>query len=208
LTSENFSQQEKDYISDVLGCPVWGQYGHTECSVFAVQEPDKTRYLCSPLYGFTEIINDDGKHVGIGEIGSLVVTGFNMYGLPFIRYKTGDLAVYGGETNYGETILTELLGRDSDFIFDKDSKKIYLVGLIFGAHMHAFDCINTWQIVQDMIGSITLKIVKGVDYNQATEKELQTFFASNNLDLVIEYVPSIEKTKRGKQKFLIQNIKE
>lgn len=208
LTSENFSQQDKNYISNVLNCPVWGQYGHTECSVFATQEPQTMQYLCSPLYGYTEVINDEGKQVQIGDIGSLVVTGFNMYGLPFIRYKTGDLAVYGGETKYGEVILTKLFGRDSDFIYDKYGEKVYLVGLIFGAHMHAFDCIDTWQIIQNNRGDVMLKIVKGAEFTQDSENELMNFFKLNEIGLSIEYVSSIEKTNRGKQKFLIQNIKK
>ncbi len=29
LTSENFSKSDKKYISEILNCPVWGQYGHT-----------------------------------------------------------------------------------------------------------------------------------------------------------------------------------
>jgi len=207
LTSENFSQQDKDFISHVLGCPVWGQYGHTESSVFATQEPTSEIYKCSPLYGYTEVVKDDGSHAAIGEIGSLVVTGFNNYGLPFIRYNTGDLAVYGGVSESGEVLLSKLLGRDSDFIYGEDGSKVYLVGLIFGAHMHAFDCIDAWQIQQDTKGCVTLRIIKGSEYTQESERELMDFFANNNIGLYIEYVSEIEKTKRGKQKFLIQNIK-
>ena len=208
LTSENFSQVEKDYISHVLNCPIWGQYGHTESSVFAIQDPNSSSYICSPLYGYTEVVNENGSHVDKGQIGSIVVTGFNNYGLPFIRYKTGDLAVYGGETEYGETILEELLGRDSDYLIDNCGVKKYLVGLIFGAHMHAFDCINEWQIIQNEKGLINIKIAKSVEYTKDSECELLYFFNNNNINVEFEYVSSIEKTKRGKQKFLIQNIKE
>ena len=206
LTSENFSQQDKDFISKTLGCPVWGQYGHTELSVFAIQDPCNTYYLCSPVYGYTEILDNNCNSVKVGETGNLIVTGFINYGLPFIRYRTGDLAEYGGVTDTGATILSKLLGRDTDFVYDKDNNKLYLVGMIFGAHMHAFDCINSWQIIQEQPGVVNLKIVKGVSFDNEAENELLAFFKKNNLVANLEYVSAIKKTKRGKQKFLIQRV--
>lgn len=111
LTGELFTQEEKKEISVFFHCPVYGLYCHPESSIFAVQAPDSEAYLCNPLYGFTEVLDKNCKHVGIGETGEIVVTGFIEHGLPFIRYKTGDLAVYGGETEYGETILLKILNR-------------------------------------------------------------------------------------------------
>lgn len=207
ITSENFSQDEKNYISDFFHCPVYGQYGHTESSIFAVQQPTDTTYICNPLYGYTEILDENGNHVVEDTEGEIVVTGFVEYGLPFIRYKTGDRAVYGGKTQYGETIIKELLGRSVDVIYNKQGKKIYLVGFIFGAHMRAFNHINYWQIHQKEMGQINLKIVKGVGYDHQIENEVRRLFENNGFDINIIYVDAIERTKRGKQKFLIQETK-
>lgn len=207
LSSENFTQIEKDFISNFFKCPVFGQYGHTESSVFATQDFNEDFYLCNPIYGYTEILNDKGEHVKVGEIGEITVTGFVEYGLPFIRYKTGDLAVYGGETKYNETIIRKLLGRDVDYIINRNNKKIYLVGFIFGGHLNAFNYIDSWQIHQTQIGVIELYIVKGSGYSDDIEKELIDLFINNDFIVHIKYVSSIEKTIRGKQKFLIQEIK-
>lgn len=206
LTSENFTQEDKDFISSILKCPVYGQYGHTESSVFAVQHPDNEIYYCSPIYGYTEVVDSKGTQVKPGETGEIVVTGFIEYGMPFIRYKTGDLAIYGGETENGETIITKLLGREADFIYNKEKKQIFLVGLIFGGHIQAFNYVQTWQIHQDEIGKIDIYIVKFSGYNSQTENEIITLFRNNSIDATVHYVNSIEKTIRGKQKFLIQNI--
>lgn len=109
LAGELFTQEEKIEISDFFHCPVYGLYSHPESSIFAVQAPNSEAYLCNPLYGYTEVLDENGKQVGIDETGEIVVTGFIEYGLPFIRYKIGDLAVYCGETEYGETILRKIL---------------------------------------------------------------------------------------------------
>ena len=207
LTSENFTQDEKNFISDYFHCPVYGQYGHTESSIFAVQQPDSDAYLTNPLYGYTEVVDENGNQVVIGECGEIVVTGFIEYGLPFIRYKTGDLAVYGGETEYGETILTKLLGRNVDFIYNKEGEKIFLVGFVFGGHIKAFNHILSWQIHQSEKGKVTLLVVKGNGYDENVEAEVVRLFDSKDIEVTIQYVTKIEKTKRGKQKFLIQEIK-
>lgn len=207
LTSENFSQDEKNFIKSFFKCPVFGQYGHTESSIFAIQLPDESYYYCSPLYGYTEVLDEKGDHVPEGGKGEVVVTGFIEYGLPFIRYKTGDLAVYGGKNNNGVVVLKELLGRNVDFIFDKSGKKIYLVGFIFGGHIHAFDYIQSWQIEQNEIGCIELKVVKLTGYDETVELEIKELFERNGVKVKFTYVNKIEKTIRGKQKFLIQNIK-
>ena len=121
--------------------------------------------------------------------------------------RTGDLAVYGGETKYGETILIELLGRTIDFIYNLDGKKIYTVGLIFGGHLKAFNYLKTWQIEQSVVGELLIRIVKGVGYNEAVEIEIIDFFEKNKFSVILQYVDSIPHTMRGKRKFLIQNLK-
>lgn len=50
LTSESFTQDEKNFISSYFKCPVYGQYGHTESSIFAIQNPADEVYYCSLLY--------------------------------------------------------------------------------------------------------------------------------------------------------------
>lgn len=97
LTSEDIAEHQLRLIQEQFKCPIWGQYGHSEASVFAIRYPNSEEYYCHPLYGFTEVIGTDGKHVEEGGIGEVVVTGFNYTALPFIRYRTGDLAEYGGK---------------------------------------------------------------------------------------------------------------
>lgn len=125
----------------------------------------------------------------------------------FIRYKTGDLAIYGGETELGETILTKLLGREVDCIYNKGGKKIYLVGFIFGGHIRAFNYIQTWQLHQYEVGKVEMYIVKAREYSDNVEKEIVNLFVCNGFELIIHYVDFIEKTNRGKQRFLIQELK-
>ena len=206
LTSENILDYQVELIEDVFKCKVWGQYGHSESSIFAVRKPYQADYECSPLYGVVEVLGESGEHVNVGEVGEIVVTGFQNKALPFIRYKTGDLAEYGGAEN-GIVRLRQLMGRTNDYIISKDGEKIFLVGFIFGGHLSAFNHIETWQIVQDIPGVLEITIIPSGSYSEETEGELKAFFSTNGFDVNLHYDGNIIKTKRGKQPFLIQNIK-
>ncbi|NBK99029.1 MAG: hypothetical protein EOM50_13620 [Erysipelotrichia bacterium] len=206
LTSESFSTKEREYIQNTFKCAVYGQYGHTETSIFAVSFSDLT-YYCSPLYGFTEVINEKGKHAKVGEIGEIVVTGFSNYGMPFIRYQTGDLAEYGGCQN-GIVKLSHLQGRNADFIINKVLQKIHLVGFLFGNHIKAFNEIIEWQIEQKEIGKVSLKIVKDINYKLSTDQELRDLFANQRIDIDIIFTNQIPQAQNGKKKFIIQHLKD
>lgn len=153
LTSESFTQDEKNFISSYFKCPVYGQYGHTESSIFAIQNPADEVYYCSPIYGYTEVVDQKGQHVNIGEQGEVVVTGFVEYGLPFIRYKTGDLAIYGGETELGETILTSYWDVRLIVFITKEEKRFILLALSLG------DIFGP-SIIYKLGNSISMKLVK------------------------------------------------
>ena len=118
------------------------------------------------------ILDENGNHVKKGECGEIVVTGFTNVGLPFVRYKTGDLAIYGGTQRNGTVVISNLLGRSKDFVYDKQGEKVYLVGFIFGGHIKAFNDIREWQIHQKEKGKLVITIVKGVSFCQKTEDEL------------------------------------
>lgn len=206
LTSESFDKLTESYISDVFSCPVYGQYGHTEASIFAIKNPEQDDYLTFPLYGYTEILDDSGNHVKQGESGRIVVTGFSHYGTPFLRYDTGDLAIYGGTLEDGSVVLTSLLGRTVDYIVNSNKEKIFLIGFIFGGHLRAFNYIKKWQIEQNVEGRILLRIVKGEGYDKSIENEVIELFASKGISVEIQYVEMISRTSRGKEKFIIQNL--
>lgn len=205
MTSEAFAESSRKFISDVFNCPVIGQYGHTEMSVFAYQHINDSMYECLPFYGYTEILDEKGRQVEKGEVGEIVVTGFSQIGLPFIRYKTGDLALYKG-TNKGVVLIDAIQGRTVDYLYDKEGKKVFLTGAIFGGHIKAFNYISQWQLVQNEIGKISVDIIKGSGYNKEIEEEIIKFFDGFNIEAIPYYVSFIKKQNNGKQKFLIQNI--
>lgn len=203
LTSETIFDFQINLIKEVFNTPVILQYGHSEMAIFAIQMPNEDSYWCSPFYGYTEVINPIGEHVKIGEIGEIVVTSYHNTAMPFIRYRTGDLAEYGGKFK-GATILKNLQGRTQDFVLNTKNEKISITGLIFGRHYSAFKNIKKWQIKQTIPGEVTIYVVPGNDFNDNDKNELIDSF--NDLASIranVECVNEMLLTSRGKFKFVI-----
>jgi len=205
LTSEAFDQSTMDYISQTFDCPVFGQYGHTEGAVFAFTEANQSEYYCSPLHGITEVVRPNTlEPCTLGEEGEVVVTGFCNTAQPLIRYRTGDVAVYGGEKN-GFTILSRLVGRVSDYIINREGNKVFLVGLVFGQHLHAFSSIKRWQFIQRQPGSVEIRIDPSPSYTDENDREIEEKIGMTaNVHTDIVKTTDFIQTMRGKVPFVVR----
>jgi len=207
ITSENISADQIDMIKRAFKTEVYGQYGQTEACAFGFTFNKEFEYIFSPFYGYTEILDENDKHVKEGEMGEIVVTSFSNYAMPFIRYRTGDLARFKKRLN-GVTYVSEIMGRTQDFIYN-DEGKVLLVALVFGMHYSAFAHIDRWQIIQYEVGRISMNIVRGKGFSKNDENEIYNNFKQiGKIETRFEYVEKIQRTAAGKSKFLIQNIEE
>ena len=207
LTAEFCSNEQRINIEKAFSSKVYFEYGQSERTVYCYSDGSSYYYKSSPIYGYVEVLNDKGEDVLPGEEGEVIVTSLCCFTMPFIRYRTGDRAILKSKLG-GIVELETILGRTQDFIFDKKNQKLFLTALIFGQHFKAFKNIFQWQIVQEKVGFIEMNIVKSTGYSKDDEKEIITKIKTiANIDLRLNYVADIEKTKSGKQLFLIQKLK-
>ena len=205
VTSENFTDRDYHTIRQFLSCPIWEQYGQTEAGIFAWRQEHETCLTVSPLYGYTEVLDEETlRPVKVGEKGEIFVTGFHNRGLPFIRYATGDYAVYQGRREDGAILISRLQGRTGDYLIGADGQKVFVAGL---NHYRAFDRMASWQMEQSEKGKVIMRIIKDTGFSESDEAELRREFASKKLTIIFEYPAEIAKSKRGKRIFVIQHLK-
>lgn len=206
VTSEIISKKNIELFSKAFSCPILPQYGMTESCAFAFTYPNSLKYYCSPFYGITEVVNEKNEMVKKGEIGELVLTSLGNFHHPFIRYKTGDFAEYGGTEN-GFVVLNRILGRTQDYIIDKKFNKHLLVGLIFGSHNKVFNKIIKWQIIQEIPGEIEIRLYVSDSWLKIDEYEIFKVFNSvAKLKIRLNFTNDFLLTPSGKRKFLVQMI--
>ncbi len=206
LTSEAMSEQQENIIKEYWGDIVYHQYGHSEVAVIASKYPSDDCYSFSPLYGEVEILDENNIHVAPNCEGRIVVTSFHNFARPFIRYDTGDLAIYKDSEN-GIVKAFKITGRSQDYVVNKFNENISVTGLVFGQHFKAFAKILQWQIVNSNPGELLVKIIKNRDFDKEAEKEvIEKLSFNGQFNVAVEYVTTIQKTARGKHKLVIREL--
>lgn len=208
LTSESHSDRQLESISAAFQAPTFDQYGHSEAAVFGYSLGRHTPIYCSPFNGYTEVLDDKGQHVHPGEVGEVVVTGFHNFAMPFLRYRTGDLAEYEGREG-GVVRLAQVIGRTQDYVYTRQMEKVLLTALIFGRHLRSFSRIRKWQLVQDIPGDVALHVIPDGAFGANEEEEIRAAFSDSGMSHVtFEYPSNLPSTPRGKSRLLVQNLGE
>lgn len=203
LTSENVYNEQVLRISHFFRCGVYGQYGNHEVTHFGFTKSLDDRYYCSPLYGIVQVVDPNGKHVLKGETGRVVVTSLANYAMPIIKYFTGDIAVYGGVKN-GFIVLDRLIGRDQEYVLNKEGKKVFIAVSTLDNHkLLSMNHIYNWQAVQQKDGAISLKIVRKPEFSDYDEESIIKALSEESIDVKIEYVNEIPLGKTGKREIVI-----
>lgn len=90
--SQQLTGAMRNRIEEKIGVPVQQNYGLNEIGIVAVRCPEGDRYHVHSEHCMVEVVDATGKACTPGDNGRLLVTGFSNFGMPLIRYDTGDWA--------------------------------------------------------------------------------------------------------------------
>jgi len=92
IRNEDFSSNALGQaIEDSFGKKCYSTYGITEGQVSFCECEHHSGLHSHPDLVFAEIVDENGNSLPDFEIGELVITPFQIEGMPLIRYKTGDI---------------------------------------------------------------------------------------------------------------------
>jgi phenylacetate-CoA ligase len=203
------NQQQMD--QKVFSCNYLPCYGHSEKLVLASGCEKSYAYHVWPTYGYFELLDNDGNPVITpGQQGEIVGTGFINTVMPFIRYRTGDLATYVSdhckECGREHIIISNIQGRwPQGGLIAVDGSIVSMTAL--NVHDDTFKNVRDYQFHQSIPGKATLCIVPNIPIG---EKEQRRIVANmnkrlqNQVTLDIEIRTELVKTSRGKQPRVIQ----
>jgi len=212
LFSENVYGFQMEKFRRVLGCPVLAHYGHSERVLMAGSMPDDDRYFFWPQYGWLEILDAWGRPVTEpGRLGYLVGTSFDNRVMPFVRYRTGDLAMWGRDGHprlAGHPVVERIAGRMQEFVVCGDGRLVSITTL-GTAHFPELSALDAIQYEQERPGELQLRVVAEgrLDARQlgriasAMEAKMQ-----GGCKVSVVQVPRIERTARGKARMLVQRL--
>jgi len=212
-SSETLYPSQRKMIENYLGARIYDHYGNTERNALIMQ-CEKRNYHIISEYGILELIGKEDYPVSReGEIGEIIATGFNNYAMPFIRYRTGDIATCcNKKCDCGRvySLLKRIEGRLQEYVVNKDSNLISLGPAIFGIHDVNWTKIKQIQFVQKERGKLIIQIIKDPSCYELEIKEyiLNLFRArfGDHFDLEIRFLSHIPRSPSGKYQFLIQKL--
>jgi phenylacetate-CoA ligase len=151
-------------IEGAFSAPLVDFYGAHEFNLLAWQCPNGEAYHVCDDNVLVEIVGDDGLAVQSGEIGEVVATALHSYTMPFVRYRTGDLAVRGPDScGCGQpfSALRAIQGRGVDYLRLPEGRRVHPYAITVHLAEREAAWVAQHQIVQTADGRIRLNIQPG-----------------------------------------------
>ncbi|MBU0991398.1 MAG: hypothetical protein KJ737_02795 [Proteobacteria bacterium] len=171
VNSEMSTQDQRDFISQRFGCPVYDEYS-TEETWMITSQCKKHRYHLFIDNVWVEFLDKDGNDVLPGEIGEMVLTTTRSDVMPFIRYRIGDLGRYTHEKcscHLGFPLIESFDGRADDSFILPSGKYISSLKVLntftkfIKNHLHLME---EFKVIQEQKDLIVIYLVKGKEYDE------------------------------------------
>lgn len=210
VTSERLYPYQRENIEAVFGCPVANGYGGRDAGFIAHQCPEGGMHLSFEDI-VVEIVDPQGNPLPAGQSGEIVVTHLGTSEFPFVRYKTGDIAVMSDKQcacGRGLPMLESIEGRSTDFVVAADGTILHGLSLIY--ILRDMESVESFKIVQQDIENTHVQVVaKTGEVNQEMRDTISQGFKARlgeSVNISIESVLEIEPEKSGKYRYVISKV--
>lgn len=201
-TEEKLTPECRKEIEEAFNCPVRHHYAFTEGAPL-ISECAKGRLHYNRSSGIIETTEDK----------EMIITGFNTYGTPLIRYKTGELIDLGFEDERcscgnAQPVLRQLQGREEDFLQSQSRGKFTALYMsMAGSNFSA--SIRKIQFIQMAPDAIDVMIEAAESYTMAMTESIQEeliYIFGEEMKFNIRIVEEIPPTKKNKFRLVIDNL--
>ncbi len=210
VTAETCSKQEKSFIEEVIGVPVYIEYGSSEFGIIAIQNKEN-QFIVSDELLIIEVLDENNKVVPNGIYGKFVITSFFNKATPLIRYEIGDYGKIEFNENLGRHLITDLKGRLNDFALLPSGKVVpgfslyYFIKDVLDSKINILE----YNITQLTLDDFELQIVCNGEIPMSTEVKLEVMlkdYLDENVKVKIRKVSEINRTSTGKFKHFISKV--
>jgi phenylacetate-CoA ligase len=209
--AERLYPSDRKDLEQAFGPSVFETYGCRETMLIGAECDAHEGLHLSIENLVVEVLVTEGDKVRPardGEMGEVHLTDLHNFGMPFIRYRNGDMAIAGSEKrcSCGRTLprITSVEGRTADLI--RDARGAAVSGITFNVLFTGLaGAARQWQVVQHKDQSVTMRVVPGETLTDAALDEMRRSLAGylHGLDVKIEKVDDIPATKAGKRRTVI-----
>jgi phenylacetate-CoA ligase len=199
-TAERLTEKTRRMLSEVFGGEVYNMYATREHGFVGFECRRHCGFHIDSGNVFLEILRD-GIPALPGQSGEIVITDLCNYGMPFIRYRIGDVGrISTTPCDCGSPLplLESFDGRTSDAVFRPDGTRVdgvMLVDLFTDSK-----AIRAMQIVQQRMEGIDVNLVVTPEYDQRAERqvceEVRKYMGSES-EIAVHVLPEIPRNSRS-----------
>ena len=213
IAAEGLQPGQKELLEETLADEVFLAYGSREFMLIGMECPLHDGYHLMTDSVLLESVNDDGYSVDAGQRGRLLITDLRNAAAPFIRYEIGDYGVLESSDDICSCglpfpLLRSVDGRLQDMVFTTDGNKIS--ALLVTYVIRQFEWIEGYQIVQDSIDTLHMKLLTQVELNEERTKPVTAMLRKRlGADMKVSYerVKELAKGPTGKVALVVSNVK-
>jgi phenylacetate-CoA ligase len=209
VTSERLYDDQRANIERVFGCRVANGYGGRDAGFIAHECPHGGMHLTAEDL-VVEIVDGEGRVLPPGQAGEIVVTHLATKDFPFIRYRTGDVAVLDEglcACGRGLPMLKEIRGRATDFVVAADGTVLHGLSLIY--ILRDLPGIKQFKIVQESLQATRILIVCDDGFDPECVPAIQAQARARlgaEVHINVEQVEDIPVERSGKYRYVVSHV--
>jgi len=206
LAAECTTPEQRSVMSKAFGCDVFNTYGSMEFNMIA-GECDRHMGMHVNADNLIVEITEDGRPVPNGTEGEVTVTGLVHPAMPFVRYLIGDRGVLStAECTCGRgfPLLDQVTGRTMDIVRTPEGHLVS--GVWFNHTMLAIREVKRFQVVQDHVDEITMRIIPAEGYGKQVESQIERALRNalgDRIGIRFDVVDEVELSRSGKYRVIV-----
>jgi phenylacetate-CoA ligase len=204
--AETLFEYQRELFERVFHGEVYNRYGSHEFNGIAHECNFHNGMHISAENLYLEVLRD-GRPAPPGEIGEIVITNLENFGMPFIRYRIEDLGALKQEPckcGRGLPLLDSVEGRVYDVIRCPNGSM--QTGTFFCKVTRSVRGIREFQVIQESFNKIRFKLVTDEYFQPASTSFLaQTIkkYCGEAMQIDFDQVETIEPLKSGKRRYIV-----
>lgn len=209
-SSETLYEIQRDMIERAFECEVFDFLGMAERVIFATECTYHTGHHLNFEYAINEIVDKNGNPVMEDKPGYIVGTSLQNFAMPFIRYKTDDItSLKKMDCPCGRKmpLIDDVTTKAEDIVVTPDGRMVS--SSVLTHPFKPLGSIRESQIIQENIRNITIKIVKGTNYDDNATIQLVAAMQERigkQIKIDVRFVNKIPRTTSGKLRWVISKV--
>lgn len=205
-TGEVLTPSDRATLEIAFNVPVADGYGARDAG-FVAHQCMAGSYHVSMENLIVELLDAHGRNVTEGKPGEITITHLDAFGMPMIRYRTGDMARHSTQAcpcRRALYCLTDIAGRQTDMLRRPDGGYAHALSLIYV--LRDTPAVRTFQIEQQVDLSVDVHVEVERALTAADETRIISQMRhqlGGHLPVRINQVAQIETLPSGKHRHVI-----